>query len=231
MAVELDNNSYCAMWRAATRRSGRLVAICGFDGTGKTTQVGRLTKVLESRGIVVTSTRQPTDWYRQQSVVSNYLAEGGDIDGRLLTLLSAADRRRNIVDVIDPALERGETVICDRYVFSTLAFNVERGVDARSIASYNVDIPKPDVTVFLDLEPETVQQRIRERDKGKLAFEERDIDRIRQVRENFLTIAGLDRSIHVVDADLPRDQITEIFVDLHDNAHQDGLEPRRLHAT
>ena len=129
MAIDLDPADYALFWRKPARRKGMLVAICGFDGTGKTTQVERLQGTLEGRGVTVTRTRQPTDWYRNEPVVKSYLAHGTAADGRLLTLLSAADRRRNIVEVVDPALAAGGTVICDRYVFSTLAFNVERGVD------------------------------------------------------------------------------------------------------
>lgn len=218
MAIDLDPADYALFWRKPPLRKGMLVAICGFDGTGKTTQVERLQGTLEGRGVTVTRTRQPTDWYRNEPVVKSYLAHGTAADGRLLTLLSAADRRRNIVEVVEPALAAGGTVICDRYVFSTLAFNVERGVDALSIVRYNVDIPKPDLIVFLDLEPKIVLDRIMKRDKGNLAYEERDFSHVTRVRENFLAIAALDPDIVVLDATESADTIERRILELHDAA-------------
>lgn len=218
MPIDLGKQDYGLFWRRDERRRGRLIAMCGFDGTGKTTQVERLQNTLEGRGVTVTRTRQPTDWYRNEPTVKAYLAHGTAADGRLLTLLSAADRRRNIVEVVDPALARDETVICDRYVFSTLAFNVERGVDALSIVRYNVDIPRPDLVIFLDLDPAIVLERIIARDRGKLAYEERDFSHVTRVRENFLAIARLDSSIEVIDATDPPDVIERRILALYDAA-------------
>ena len=94
----------------------------------------------------------------------------------------------------------------------------QRGVDALSIVRYNVDIPKPDLIVFLDLEPKIVLDRIMKRDKGNLAYEERDFSHVTRVRENFLAIAALDPDIVVLDATESADTIERRILELHDAA-------------
>ncbi|MCO5056816.1 MAG: hypothetical protein M9905_02805 [Rhizobiaceae bacterium] len=149
MAIDLDPADYALFWRKPARREGMLVAICGFDGTGKTTQVERLQGTLEGRGVTVTRTRQPTDWYRNEPVVKSYLAHGTAADGRLLTLpvggrpppqhrrgrRSGAGRRR-----------------CrDLRPLRVLHARLQRRAGRRytlSIVRYNVDIPKPDLIII-----------------------------------------------------------------------------------
>jgi dTMP kinase len=174
-----------------------LIAICGFDGSGKSTQVQRLADRVRATGREVVVTRQPTDWYRQDQLVRKVLADGGDRNEmRYLALLSAADRQRHILEVIDPALSRGATVISDRYIFSALALFQARGIDLEFVCAINAQIPRPDVTIFLDVAEDQLLDRIEKRGFGEIKFEEtkENISRIlsfyKTMWDEFIVVSG-----------------------------------------
>jgi dTMP kinase len=190
---------YGLMWRSRQHESGKLIAICGFDGSGKTTQIQAITDRLRAEGRALLLTRQPSDWYRSDAWVRGFLDTGKQADSRALALFAAADRRRHVTELVDPALSRNEIVLTDRYVYSSLAYFSVRGVAMEETASINIDLPKPDLAVFLDVEPEVCLERIRRRDGGTLKFEEIDIAKIRKIREAYLRIAEIDDEFVVLD--------------------------------
>lgn len=186
------------LWRGDSQRKGLFIAICGFDGSGKSTQVNLLEQHLANSGREVIVTREPTDWYRQDKVVRHVLAAGGSVDEmRLLALLSAADRQRHVLEIIDPALTRGAVVICDRYVYSAVALFQARGLDREFVTAINSPIPRPDLAVFLDVPPEILLDRIQRRGLEERKFEERSVANVAQIltfyqamRSDFLWLAG-----------------------------------------
>src|SRR5690349_9651986 len=110
--------------------AGLLISIVGFDGSGKTTQVSALADRFRKMGKTVVETYQPTDWYRQQTMVRHFHDKGGSPDtARILALCAAADRLKHVHEVIRPALEKGDVVICDRYVYATFGVFIHRGID------------------------------------------------------------------------------------------------------
>ncbi|MBX9393823.1 hypothetical protein K4749_09500 [Streptomyces sp. TRM72054] len=91
--------------------------------------------------------------------------QGGSSEtAHILALLAAADRRRHVMEVINPALERGTVVLCDRYVHATFGVFVHRGVDFRFLATINNGIPRPDHAFYLKLPTDELLRRLRERD-------------------------------------------------------------------
>jgi len=110
--------------------SGKLFVVCGIDGSGKSTQISNLARYLEEKSYEVVKTRQPTDMYRQDAVVRAAL--NLDISPHVvaeeLALFSAFDRARHIREVINPALAQGKIVLSDRYVYSTFAYFLSRGL-------------------------------------------------------------------------------------------------------
>jgi len=128
-------------------------------------------------------------------------------------LLFAASRAQLVADVIQPALKKGEIVICDRFSHSTTAYQgYGRGLDlgnvqmVNNLATQNV---KPNIVIFLDLSPEEGLAR-----RGKLLdrFELQELSFHRQVRQGYLKMAAEepDRWL-VVDATLPKKKISEII--------------------
>ncbi len=135
----------------------------GLDGSGTTTQAGRLAEQLEAAGRKVLVTAEPSTGpvgVQLRAILGRRLSPtgGGSWDGRALALLFAADRLDHYVGEIEPALERGVDVVCDRYVLSSLAY---QGMAAPSawIRSLNRFVEPPDRTFFLSVRPEVALRR------------------------------------------------------------------------
>ena len=130
---------------------GRLVALEGLDGSGKTTQAARLAAALRARGREVVLTREPTDGPFGRRIRA--LAKNGD----LLTAeqereLFTEDRREHVARVIEPALAADRWVLTDRYFLSTVAYQGARGLDWREILrNSEAEFPVPDVVLLFEL--------------------------------------------------------------------------------
>lgn len=196
-------------------KRGRLIAVCGIDGSGKTTQIDRLQAHLEGHGVPVITTRQPTDRYRRDALVRSAL----DLEvsfakvGHELALLSAFDRARHLREEVYPRIEQGVSVITDRYVYSTYAYFMARGVaDLPWLMSINRAVPEPDATFYLDVPPEIAVARVAARDGSAGKREELDVARMSRVRDVFVSESwGTSERFHVIDAtqsvDLVWDQV------------------------
>lgn len=139
------------------RSGGMFVAFEGGDSAGKSTQAARLAEVLESDGHTVVRTREPGGTEIGEKLRSLVLDHGhGPIDARTEALIFAASRAAHVHQVILPALERGDVVICDRYIDSSVAYQgIGRGLGADSILDINlwaVEGLRPDLTVLLDVD-------------------------------------------------------------------------------
>lgn len=208
--VSNERRGTVALWGDdAVPRLGCLIAICGIDGSGKSTQVGHLVRYFERAGRSVCVTKQPTDWYRSDPHVRSFLQSGSaPMSPRSLALFAAADRARHVDTVIRPALARGEVVITDRYVYSSLAYFASRGVDATFLRTINQGVLRPDFAFFLDVRPTELLRRLRIRDGEELKYEERtevDLDRLHrhfQSMHNEFTIIDGERPPDVVAAEI-----------------------------
>ena len=128
---------------------------CG-DGAGKSTQSRALAGWLEGRGERVLSTFEPGD-SALGAVLRDAVQHGEDLDARTEALLYAADRAHHVATVVRPALARGEVVLTDRYLDSSVAYQgVGRGLGAEAVERLSLwatDGLLPDLTVLLDIEP------------------------------------------------------------------------------
>ena len=133
------------------------IAFEGGDSAGKSTQAARLAEALEAEGQTVVRTREPGGTEIGEKLRSLVLEHGhGHIDARTEALIFAADRAAHVRQVILPALERGDVVICDRYIDSSVAYQgVGRGLGVHSVLDINlwaVEGLRPDLTVLLDVD-------------------------------------------------------------------------------
>ncbi len=129
---------------------GRFIVLEGIDGSGKTEQTRRLSEWLRARGHRVVSTREPTDG----AFGRRYRAWArGEIEATPDEVLGffLEDRREHVKALIRPALERGEIVVCDRYVASTLAYQAAQGIDRARLAALfaTPEFPVPDLVLWL----------------------------------------------------------------------------------
>jgi dTMP kinase len=131
--------------------AGRLVALEGLDGCGKTTQAARLAAALRARGHEVVLTREPTDGPFGRRIRS--LAKSADpLTAAQERELFTEDRREHVARVIEPALAAGRWVLTDRYFLSTVAYQGARGLEWREILRSSEDeFPVPDVVLLFEL--------------------------------------------------------------------------------
>jgi dTMP kinase len=192
------------------------VFVCfeGGEGAGKSTQARLLQERLEADGHVVLLTHEPGDTPVGQDVRRIVLSpETGHLADRTEALLYAADKAEHVEKVVQPALDRGEVVITDRYVDSTLAYQgagrALDGADLEWVARWATGDLRPHLTVLLDLEPSAGFTRFEERDR----IEGESIEFHRRVREEFLRLAKADPDHYLVlDAHGGAD---EIAADVH----------------
>ncbi len=163
---------------------GKLVVFSGIDGSGKTTQIDLLKNHLNHNYI---SLKQPSNWYRNHAVVKNYLKSGNlDCSIDLLARLSAIDRLIQIQTEILPELEKGNTVICDRYVYSAYGYFINRGVKKERIKELNKGVVEPDKVIFLKINGTIALNRISKRNKREINFEEKSINSLNEIQLNML---------------------------------------------
>ena len=138
---------------------GVLVTIDGPGGVGKSTTVKKTARHLKKAGARVFSTRQPTT-----SVLGQYIrATTETYRGMALALLVAADRMHQQDTEIEPHLDDGDVVLCDRYLPSSLVLQGIDGVPAETVWAMNAGIRVPDIAVFLRADPAMIDARMRAR--------------------------------------------------------------------
>ncbi|NOT02220.1 MAG: dTMP kinase [Phycisphaerales bacterium] len=199
----------------ASRFAGRFLAIDGPDGAGKTTQVADIAAELRAVGLSVTTVREPGG-----TAVGNGIRELllhlPDVKSRPVPycelLLFMAARAQLVAEVIDPAIARGETVLTDRYVWSTLAYQVANGAaesDVLTTARGAMAGRWPDATVILDVPPEVGLSRvIKSRGGMRDAIEQRSNEYHARVRELFVSLPGrFEMPIRIVDGTADREVV------------------------
>ena len=193
--------------------SGKFIVFEGIDGAGKTTQVELLAKRLEAAGKKAHLTAEPTALPSGKEL-RRVLCGEIKKSACETAVLFALDRIAHNIDAeegIGALLEAGYDVICDRYYYSSLAYQGS-ATDYEWVKSLNLRCPeirKPDLCIFLDLTPEQSLERItRGRDKLEI-FE--NVETLTKVRERFFsTIVDLcDENIAVIDAYRTPDEIAE----------------------
>jgi dTMP kinase len=190
---------------------GLFVCFEGGEGAGKSTQSRLLRERLEADGRVVLLTREPGGTPVGTQVRRIVLDPAtGDLADRTEALLYAADKAEHVHTVVRPALDRGEVVVTDRYVDSTLAYqgagrSLDRA-DLEWVARWATEDLRPHLTVLLDLEPSQGLTRFTGRDR----IEGESIEFHQRVRAQFLSLAAADTAHYLVlDARAPMDEIAE----------------------
>lgn len=179
--------------------SGLFVVFEGGDSVGKSTQVRLLADWLQARGIATVLTRQPGGT-EVGAVLRKLVLDPayGDVAARTEALMYAADKAQHVHEVISPALQRGDVVVCDRYVDSMVAYQGAGralGLDEIArIAWWAVGDLRPDLTVLLDADPGQAVASIRDKDR----LEGAGLDLHHRARQYFLDLAAADPERYLV---------------------------------
>lgn len=201
------------------------ITLEGIEGSGKTTALPRLVNFLEGGGLACKVTREPggTPFGRRlRSILLD--PESGNIDSTAELLLYCADRVQHVRTVIQPALDAGQTVVCDRYVDATLAYQGgARGLGMDLIrAMHRLALPPlmPDVTFLFDLDPRIGLARAwaavedGQRHRRESRFEAEALAFHEKVRDNYLALARaeIERFV-IIDASVAPDDVIQQLID------------------
>lgn len=188
----------------------------GGDGSGKTTQAELLRDWFEQQGRRVVRTREPGGTEVGRTIREIVLHSRGELGPRAEALLFTADRAHHIDTLVAPALERGDVVIQDRYLDSSVAYQgAARALGAdevRELSMWATGGALPDVTVLLDLDPAVARRRLDADDKPFDRLESEKAEFHSRVREAFLSLAAAEpERFLVIDATLPRGAIQALI--------------------
>ena len=167
---------------------GRFIVFEGIDGSGKSTQIKSISKQLETQGLKIYTTFEPTDG-PVGSLIRQMLSGEIATDQRTIASLFAADRTDHLTNQkngIKQRVDQGEIVLCDRYYFSSYAYHAQY-IDMEWVIhanSLNAEILKPDLTIFIDADPEICFKRIKLSRTDFEMYEQIDI--MEKVRINYL---------------------------------------------
>jgi dTMP kinase len=185
---------------------GRFITLEGIEGAGKSSLQRAIAAALEAQGRTVCATREPggTPLAEEiRTVALNRRAEGMPATTELLLMFAA--RAAHVAQRIEPALARGEWVLCDRFTDATRAYQgAGRGIAPDIIETLaRVAHPglAPDLTLLLDLPPQTGLVRARQRQAGGDRFEDEALEFFGRVRAGYLQLARREpQRFRVLDA-------------------------------
>jgi dTMP kinase len=188
---------------------GLFVSLDGLDGTGKSTQCRLLAEWLRDRGLAVTECIDPGGTAVGDVVRDLLLHHRGELALPCEALLFMASRAQLVAEVIRPALEAGQAVVCDRFLLANVVYQGHAGgLDPGrlwEVGRFATGGVEPDLTLVLDLLPEVALAR-RQRPPDRL--ERRDADYQARVREGFLTEARRQPGrIRIIDAARPAEVV------------------------
>ncbi len=159
-----------------------LIVIEGIDGAGKTTIAKWLVDWFNSRGYRAIYTYEPTD-----SQLVDALKRSSYRSAVLDALVYAADRILHLYNKILPALENGVVVVMDRYYYSSVAYQGAQGADIEWVFTINRYALKPDLAIYIDVDPETGLSRLKS--LGSRRFPEyEEVSLLKRVREIYLML-------------------------------------------
>lgn len=172
-------------------KKGKFIVICGLEGSGKGTQINLIKEHFKGNNNVI-FTREPGGTNIAEKIRDIILNE--DIDPLTEAYLFAAARREHIIKKIKPLLEEGKTIICDRFVYSSLVYQgLGRNLGIDFVDRLNRPVIEgfyPDKIIYLDLEPEIGLERIKKNNRETNRLDNEKLDFYKKCREGFLHLAN-----------------------------------------
>jgi dTMP kinase len=197
--------------------SAPFVTFEGIEGSGKTTQVRRLSAYLKEKGVPHRVTREPGGTKLADEIRSLLLSPREEpVFPETELLLYEAARSQHVRGVILPALSSGQAVLCDRFYDSTSAYQgFSRGIDVPRIEELNAFASggvSPDLTFLLDVSPEDGFARLRGRGVRPDRIEAESVEFHRRVRGGYLSLQARDPArILRIDGSLPADEVFRLI--------------------
>jgi dTMP kinase len=187
----------------------------GPEGSGKTSIIQHLNKQLLALGHDVLVTREPGG-VKLSEEIRNILLDNHNLgmDKKTEALLFAAARRQHVVEVIQPALEAGKMVLCDRYIDSSLAYQGHaRDIGIEEVYQLNlfaIESLMPDLTLFIDVKPEVGLERVRHNQRSMDRLDNETIAFHQKVYEGYMKIAEIEpERIKILDGNQTIEEVVE----------------------
>ena len=182
---------------------GKFITLEGIEGSGKSTSLDTISKILETLDIEFIITKEPGGGPLGKDLRKILLDKKTSISPEVELLLMMADRKNHIDNIVEPSLEKGVWVISDRYLDSSYAYQGGgRQIDTSKIDLLTelLKLPIPDLTILFDLSPEIALERAKNRSEPD-RFESEPIDFHKRIREAYLNLAtdNVERYV-VIDA-------------------------------
>lgn len=202
---------------------GKFITFEGTEGSGKTSVIKKIRTHYEKLGLKVLTTREPGGIRISEQIRSILLSkENNEMDARTEALLFAAARRQHLVEVIEPALNEGYIVICDRFIDSSLVYQgLARDIGIDKVYEMNcfaIEGVLPDLTIFVDVRPEvglgrvfsTPNREVNRLDLEKLSFHQK-------IYQGYLDLIQKYDRIKKVNGENQLDQVVKDTIALIDN--------------
>lgn len=189
---------------------GRFITLEGLDGAGKSTHLVWLVDTLRASGKPVVQTREPGGTPLGEKLRALLLADPMHLETEALLMFAA--RREHIAQVIEPALARGDWVVCDRFTDASFAYQGGgRGLAREKLAILEDWVQaglQPDMTLMFDVSTEVARSRVTGMGRELDRFEREQAEFFERVRNEYLARAVASKGrIRVIDASQPIDQI------------------------
>ncbi len=196
------------MIQGSTR--GKFITFEGIDGAGKSSHIAGVVELLRARGLNVVATREPGGTPLGEKLRELLLHEDMHLETEALLMFAA--RREHLAKVIEPALARGDWVVCDRFSDATYAYQGGgRGLDknkCQQLEHWTHDHLYPDLTFLFDLPPAIAGERIALQGRELDRFEQERVDFHVRVRQAYLERARTSgQRIRIINADRPLETI------------------------
>ena len=188
---------------------GKFIVVEGLDGSGKSAQIKLLVDYLKEQGKDVIETKEPTMDSEAGRKIKQALRKEIVVEPLELQKLYVQDRREHLENKVIPALKEGKFVVSSRYAFSTFAYGYSDGLDVNLLVELNKEFLLPDLTIIVDVSPESCVQRIEGRGEPKELFEQKE--KLTKVNEIYKKIPQMFANATIVNGE--RD-IPKVFEDI-----------------
>jgi dTMP kinase len=187
----------------------------GPEGSGKTSVIQNIYKVLQDSGQDVIVTREPGG-VKISEEIRNILLDNQHLgmDPKTEALLFAASRRQHVIEVIKPALDANQTVLCDRYIDSSLAYQGHaRGIGIEEVYQLNlfaIESLMPDLTLFIDVRPEVGLARVKNNQREMDRLDNESLTFHEKVYEGYMKLTEIEPDrIKIINGNQPIENVVQ----------------------
>ena len=188
---------------------GKFIVVEGLDGSGKSAQVNLLIDFLKEQRKEVIETKEPTIESEAGRKIKQALRKEIIVEPLELQKLYVQDRKEHLENKVIPALKEGKFVVSSRYAFSTFAYGYSTGLNVDELVEMNKEFLLPDLTIIVDVSPESCVKRIEGRGEEKELFEE--LEKLAKVNEIYKKIPQMFENVIIVNGEK---NIPEVFEEI-----------------